>query len=187
MKKIFLIVLALILTCILILLLTIYSIKTDKTNTEIINIDTFYKSEVIGNYKDVRKLKKDYSIEDAKKDKCYIPSYKYDYNLKVYEEFIKEYNNKEKSFIRVALPTDEGDLILYDILYDGNKVYTVIDSTRDRYSSSINRNVDFQIFDSLIEYKDNSGSIWVILYNGEFKGEYQLALYSSIGFKINKK
>lgn len=141
---------------------------SDKQDKEIHTLDDFYNTELTQNH-DLRNLGKAYHSFDAEKDNCFVvgtmPS-----NDNLYQEFMKNYNNRKTAFIRVAQDTIEGDLILYDILYyeKTNQLYLVTDNTRDEFSA--NPKIELMQFENMAEYEYETHLYW-ILYNGEMNDE----------------
>lgn len=139
--------------------------NTAKENTDdvkkIENIDDFYNTKLT-NDKDIRKLAKNYSVSDAKKDNVKFSDSDFDAATK----FVNDFKNNKSSYIRVGETTTEGDLLLYDILYNAEtkQLIVIIDNTRDEFQS------EPEIF--LRKYKnteiieENSKKEWVI-YSGE--------------------
>ena len=134
------------------------------------SIDDFYNTELTKN-NDIRNLGKQYNSFDAQKDKCFVIGAMV-HNDYLYNEFMENYKNKKTSFIRVAQKTVEGDLILTDILYyeKTDKLYIVIDSTRDKFMAEEDRKVNLKEFEKMTEYKYQNNLYW-ILYNGEINDE----------------
>ena len=136
-----------------------------------------YKSwyEVYGANKgisNIDELSEDYSIDDAIKDGCFVIGAAKVYNDNLYEEFMKKYEEKEEAYIRVVQSTDEGDAVIYDIFYipeskewmDAaypDRVYVVIDSTRDKFAAEDDRMINMEEFDGIAEYESNSNLYWV--------------------------
>lgn len=85
---------------------------------------------------------------------------------------MKDYKNKESSFIRVVQPTVEGDTIILDIMYDNrnDEIILVTDNTRDRFSGSEDRNIKLLKYEKTSEYEYNNNLFWV-LYNGNINDE----------------
>lgn len=65
---------------------------------EDISIENFYTSQITEKYDVITDLDKDYSIEDAKRDMCFIVSYAKVYNENLYDEFMQNYNDKKFAF-----------------------------------------------------------------------------------------
>ena len=130
---------------------------------EIKTIDNFYNTYLTKN-NDIRKLKENYNIDDAIKDNIFIDANGIIYNSNLYDNFMNNYLDKNDTYLRIARTTLEGDFILYDLLYLGNtdKLYLVIDNTRDEFSSD--KEIKLQEYEKLIEYNNET-----ILYNGDFQ------------------
>ena len=84
-----------------------------------------------------------YTLEQAIKDGCFTIIPHSVYNKENLDNFIE--NNKVNSknripySIRIATTTIEGQLILYDLSYDGNNYILKMDLTRDEYSAKEDR------------------------------------------------
>lgn len=92
------------------------------------------------NYTPIKELPKEYSLENAKNDNCYVTQNGgIILNQHLAEEFINNYNNSEDAFIRKVQFSDEGELIT-DIYYSSteNKFLVCIDSSRIRKDSTYN-------------------------------------------------
>lgn len=142
-------------------------------------LDEIYNNEIVKNYKDIRKLPIEYSIEDARKDNCFVISKMVENNYS-YKEFMNKFNKKESAFIRVVQTTIEGDLFLVDLLYDSksNLISLVKDDTRDKFSSEEDRIIWTNNYEKTGIWEYMGTNYWVV-YNGELpKGnseeEYQL-------------
>lgn len=135
-----------------------------KDSSEIKTIDDFYNKTLTQN-KDIRNLSSEYSYFDAQKDNCFVIGAMV-HNDYLYGEFMENYKNNKSAFIRVAQNTAEGDLILYDILYNKktNKLYLVTDNTRDKFSAEEDRKIALKEFNNISEYKYKNNLYWV-LYN----------------------
>ena len=141
-----------------------------KDDIDINNLDDFYSTKLtIDN--DIRNLSKEYNLFDAEKDGWLVVGAMV-HNDSLYDKFMNDYKNKTTSFIRVAQSTDEGDTILYDILYYAktNKVYLVTDNTRDEYSTQKDRSIELNEFENISEYEYKDHLYWV-LYNGTINDE----------------
>lgn len=135
-----------------------------KDSSEIKTIDDFYNKTLTQN-KDIRNLSSEYSYFDAQKDNCFVIGAMV-HNDYLYGEFMENYKNNKSAFIRVAQNTAEGELILYDILYNEktNKLYLVTDNTRDKFSAEEDRKIALKEFNNISEYKYKNNLYWV-LYN----------------------
>lgn len=135
-----------------------------KDSSEIKTIDDFYNKTLTQN-KDIRNLSSEYSYFDAQKDNCFVIGAMV-HNDYLYGKFMENYKNNKSAFIRVAQNTAEGELILYDILYNEktNKLYLVTDNTRDKFSAEEDRKIALKEFNNISEYKYKNNLYWV-LYN----------------------
>lgn len=150
--------------------------EKDKVNNKkkIKTIDDFYNTTLTKDY-DIRNLTKDYSTFDAKKDNIFLiyqNNFK-NYNTKVFNDFYKKYKAGKNAFLRVGVHTVEGDLILYDILYNKELggLYLVSDYTRDKFSSPDDRKITLNKYNKLavedIKADDKVQEKVLCLYNGD--------------------
>ena len=137
---------------------------------EIKNLDDFYNTELTKE-KDIRNLDSEYNSFDAQKDNCFVIGAMV-HNDYLYNEFMENYKNRKSSFVRVAQNTIEGDLILYDILYDekNDKLYLVTDNTRDEFAEENDRKIELKQFEKISKYTYQNHLYW-ILYNGEINDD----------------
>lgn len=107
-------------------------------------------NNVTGNQIDTKnasleELPYNYTIEQAIKDGCFTVTFYSVYNKEYLDNFIEntkhDAQNRVASSIRIAATTVEGDLILYDLSYDGEKYTLKSDYTRDRYMAEEERKV----------------------------------------------
>ncbi|MCI8548404.1 MAG: hypothetical protein HFJ38_05895 [Bacilli bacterium] len=102
----------------------------EKTNIEVykaINEDIQYE-----NYIPIKELPRNYTIEDAKKDACYIIGNNGEiFNKQLAEQFVDNYSNNKNSFIRVIKCSGEEKTII-DVYYSTieNKFLTCVDNSR---------------------------------------------------------
>lgn len=84
-----------------------------------------------------------YTLEQAIKDGCLTIIPHSVYNKENLDNFIentrKDAKNRIPDSIRIAATTIEGQLILYDLSYDGNNYILKMDLTRDEYSAKEDR------------------------------------------------
>lgn len=141
------------------------SSSTDEAATSIQSLDDFYSTEWTKG-RDIRTLGEAYDSFDAQKDQCFVIGAMV-HNDGLYGEFMEGCAEKRASFVRVAQNTSEGDLFLYDILYDDrtDKLYLVTDHTRDRLLAEEDRQITLQQFEYIAEYSYQDHVYWV-LYNG---------------------
>ena len=139
-------------------------------DTTIKTIDAFYNTILTQN-KDIRNLPIEYTSFDAQKDNSFVIGAMV-HNDYLYNEFMENYKNKKSSFIRVAQNTVEGDLIIYDILYDekSDTLYLVTDNTRDEFAAEADRKIELKEFKNIAEYEYKNHLYWV-LYNENITDE----------------
>lgn len=131
------------------------------------DINDFYNHSITSNYKDIRSLPENYSMEQAQNDNCFIIGAMV-HNDNLYTEFMNNYNKKENAFIRVVQSTVEGDTIVIDVLYEAinNKIHLVRDYTRDEFSSLEDRTIKYNTYEKTGVWKYQNSEYWVV-YNGE--------------------
>ena len=134
---------------------------------EISSLDEVYDKEYV-NYTDIRNLDSDYSLEDAINDNCFIIANEV-YNDSLFSDFNDSYAKKEDCFIRVIQYTIDGDMLIYDVLYDSDsdRVYVVVDVTRDRFE---NEDIKLLSYEKMNTYEYLYHTYWV-LYSGELNGD----------------
>ena len=107
-------------------------------------------NNVTGNQIDTKnasleELPQNYTIEQAIKDGCFTVTYYSVCNKENLDDFIEKTSvnntNREADSIRIAASTVEGDLILYDLIFDGEKYILKSDYTRDKYMAEDDRKV----------------------------------------------
>lgn len=162
-------------------------IDSEYSENEILNISNlndFYNTELTKSA-DIRNLGKEYSSFDAQKDNCFVIGAMV-HNDYLYTEFVDNYKNKKKSFIRVAQNTTEGDLIIYDILYyeKSDTVYVVTDNTRDEFAAIDNKKIELKGYNNIGTYQNTTGLYWVA-YNEEINEENFNSENTFIITKIN--
>lgn len=144
----------------------------------IADINDFYNHSLTDDYEDIRSLPKDYSKEQAQKDKCFIIGAMV-HNDYLYREFMDKYNKKENAFIRVVQSTVEGDSYIIDILYEAinDKIHIVTDNTRDKFSTKEDRIIKYRTYEKTGIWNYQNSQYWVV-YNGELpdgtKAEYSI-------------
>ncbi len=86
-----------------------------------------------------------YTLEQAIKDGCFTIIPHSVYNKENLDNFIEntkvDSKNRIPDSIRIATTTIEGQLILYDLSYDGNNYILKMDLTRDEYSAKEDRTI----------------------------------------------
>ncbi len=157
----------------------IYEISSDEYNS-ILNftketnaLDEFYDTKLTTGYVNIKQIKEDYTIDEAINDKCFVVNHAKVYNENLYEEFMNKYNNKESAYIRLAQPTTEGDLVIYDIKYDkdNDKIILVTDSTRDKFAADNDRIISLHEYEKIGTYRYNNGNLFWVVYNGDINDE----------------
>ncbi len=118
---------------------------------------------VTNQYKDVRNLDASYNIENAQLDNCFIVG-DIILNDYLYSQFIYDYGLGNSTFIRVADIKSYESVTLYDILYnsDINKVFVVIDNTRNISIPESDRTISLKEFSHAGEYEYNGVLYWVL-------------------------
>jgi len=140
-------------------------IKYGKEENNEEDLDNIYNNKITQNYTDIRNLSKNYTIEDAKKDNCFVIGTTI-YNNNLYTEFMKKYNDRQNAFTRIVKTTIEGDLIINDVLYQDDKLILVKDNTRDEFSSKEDQNIKISEYKNIGTYEYNENLYW-ILYNAD--------------------
>lgn len=140
-----------------------YSLARD--DVYITSLDDFYNTSITQG-KDIRKLSRNYSVFDAQKNKAFIVG-KRTSNGYYYSEFMLSYESKKMAYIRIAYSTDDDGLIIKDVLYSSakDKVYIVVDSTRDKTQEK--RNIELLSFEKIAEV-NFGGKNYLVAYNGNF-------------------
>ena len=108
-------------------------------------------NNVTGNQIDTKnasleELPQNYTIEQAIKDGCFTIMSHAVYNKEYLDDFIEktkhDAKNRVASSIRIATTTIEGQLILYDLSFDGENYILKRDLTRDEYSANEDRMIE---------------------------------------------
>lgn len=142
------------------------------------DINDFYNHSLTNDYEDIRSLPKNYSKEQAQKDKCFIIGAMV-HNDNPYSEFMDKYHKKENAFIRVVQSTVEGDTYIIDVLYEAikDKIHIVKDNTRDKFSSQEDRTITYKTYEKTGTWNYQNSKYWVV-YNKELpddpKAEYSI-------------
>lgn len=94
----------------------------------------------------LEELPQSYTIEQAIKDGCFTIMPHAVYNKEYLDDFIEktkhDAKNRVASSIRIATTTIEGQLILYDLSFDGENYILKRDLTRDEYSANEDRIIE---------------------------------------------
>ena len=127
--------------------------------------------QVTANYTALDELPKDYTVDDAILSNCYVYINGREYNKEVYDNFISSVENKESAIARIARNTDEGDIVIIDLKYDGTKFVVTEDNTRDKYSDTEHRIIKSEEYNSMGQKKVENNNYW-ILYNSNAEDGY---------------
>lgn len=132
-----------------------------ETNIESNNLNKVQESN---NKMNIEDLPQDYSYIKAIQDKCVILVHRNKiYNKNELDKFLKKVDKNEPYSIRCIRYTIEGDMIITDVKFEGNDVYTVCcDWTRDKFSSEQDRTYKYGKFSKLvIQEKDEAIEIYL--------------------------
>ncbi len=131
------------------------------------DINDIYNLSIVNDYQDIRTLVGNYSKEQAQKDNCLVIDTNI-YDNSLYSEFMDKYSNKKNAFIRVVQTTDEGDIIITDVLYEAlnDKIHIVKDNTRDKFSTQENKTITYKTYEKTGIWNYQNSQYWVA-YNGE--------------------
>ena len=127
--------------------------------------------QVNANYTSLEELPKDYTLDDAILSNCYVYISGREYNKEVYDNFVASVENKESAIARIARSSDEGDVIIIDLKYDGSKFVVTEDNTRDKYSDEEHRIIKSEEYNSMGQKKIENNNFW-ILYNSNEENDY---------------
>ena len=139
--------------------LSLRGFKDDKKVANYNGVETSYNTvknnEVGNNVKEnqidtknasLEELPQSYTIEQAIKDGCFTIMPHAVYNKEYLDDFIEktkhDAKNRVASSIRIATTTIEGQLILYDLSFDGENYILKRDLTRDEYSANEDRIIE---------------------------------------------
>lgn len=134
----------------------------DSTNETISSLDEFYLPNITNKYRDIRNLPTEYGKEEASLDNCFIVGTNI-YNRYIYSQFMSDYGQWKFAFIRAVEITEESNVTIYDVLYnnDLNKIFLVIDKTRDNSIPENDRTISLKEFAQTGEYEHNGILYWV--------------------------
>lgn len=96
-------------------------------------------------------LTKDYSIEQAIADGCYVESVDGIFGKDKIETFLEQCQKEVPAFLRAVESTKEGDPIILDLIYDGQEYQLTLDSTRDQFGEG---KVESFLFNGLEQRED---------------------------------
>ena len=137
------------------------SIKIDKTLYRE-NIDVFKtikNTNFMTNYSDIRKISKDYSIDNAISDNCFVISIEEPaLNVELFEKFLKDVEEKKDTEIRIYSQIENDKFAIYDLKYSttNNMYYVCINNKYYRSFGTCNY-YEFDIMEE--KFYDESSSI----------------------------
>lgn len=163
------------------------SIKINRTLLKE-NIDvykTIKNTKFMNTYSDIKTLTKDYSIENAIKDNCFVISTNPAQNINLFENFLEKIKNNQDAEIRIVNKDSIKDsIIIYDLKYSSveNKYYACIDNSRivyTNYDSSIALSdsynyYEYDVFEKIDDSK-NSEMLNIYILKNTFFEENTLA------------
>ena len=127
----------------------------------IVCIDIYYAEEPVT---EIEQLPENYNWLQAIDDNCVVmPNNKNIYNKDELDVFIEKVKNNEPDFIRTINFTTEGDMLITDVKFEGNDVFSVcLDWTRDEYSTPQDRIYKYVKFSKMrIEESENITGIYL--------------------------
>ena len=138
-----------------------------QTNTIANNID--YSNEKLK----IEDLPEDYNYIQAIQDKCIISSQGFKvFNKDELDIFLNKVNNNEPYSIRTINYTVEGDMMITDVNFEGNNVFsTCCDWTRDEFSSKEDRTYRYGKFSKLVTEQANE--MTYILLQNKIEGDLE--------------
>lgn len=135
-------------------------------NTLVVDVN-----QVTANYTPLEELPKDYTLDDAILNNCYVYISGREYNKEVYDSFVSNVENKREAVARIAKSTTEGDVIIIDLNYDGSKYIVTEDNTRDKYSDEKHRIIKSEEYNSIGQKKIENNNFWIV-YNTNEEDNY---------------
>ena len=148
------------------------------TQIKVINIqtETDYKTKI-------ENLPADYSLIQAIRDNCVISTNNYKiYNKDELDRFLENVNNNVPDFVRCISFSEEGDMLITDVNFEGNKSFRYcLDSTRDKWAGKEDRTYRYGKFTDLkIDESDEKTSIYLQEnVEGDLKGPYVIGYYKN--------
>lgn len=149
---------------------------TPKTNIE------SWKQEKEKQYIGLSQLPKDYPSDLAKENGDYVDIHGEIFNEEAMTEFLKDVDNSKTAYIRTVAYTIEGDPIITDFSYNGEKFMAQIDNTRDKYGKS---QIVEKEFNNLITYESDNRLYYVITDLTEITEENQNDGFDGITLKYD--
>jgi len=92
-------------------------------------------------------------------------------NVQRLDEFIENIKAQVNDRVRITQYTTEGDAIIYDLIWDGQQIRMIIDSTRDKFGGSEAQKIDEKVVqkivieereESVVYYAVNGDDRWMI-------------------------
>lgn len=110
----------------------------------------------------------DYSMKQAISDGVYVsapgPNGQETYNQYTVDMFYKNAFAGQAAFMRTMEMTDEGDPVITDFQYDGEKFTVTIDSSRDKFGDYGNKNFTVETYNYLVPHDRAQGTRVTIYY-----------------------
>ena len=149
--------------------------KTLKPSAEnLINETIKYNvKEIDADYVELSEISKNYSLDDAILDKCYVYMEGREYNKEVFNSFISNVDEGQKSKARVVKGNDASGVVIVDLKYDGSNIEVTEDSTRDTSIKEEDRKITTNKYKKEIIKKIDDKSYW-ILYNNNPDEDYYI-------------
>ncbi|MGB8451329.1 MAG: DUF4362 domain-containing protein [Anaerocolumna sp.] len=88
------------------------------------------------NWPATKLIPEDYSSEEAVKDNCYVITNDKIESEDLMDSFMENTKNGMAGYLRRVIYTIEGDPIINDIIYNGNKYFVFEDMTRDAFAGN---------------------------------------------------
>jgi len=109
---------------------------------------------------DIEDLPENYNILQAINDRCVVRTNNAQvFNKDELDKFLENVNNNTPDFIRCIAFTTEGDMIITDVEFEGNNIFSVCkDLTRDKYSSKDDRTYKYGKFSKLVVDETDDGT-----------------------------
>ena len=149
--------------------------KTLKPSAEnLINETIKYNiKEIDADYVELSEISKKYSLDDAILDKCYVYMEGREYNKEVFNSFISNVDEGQKSKARVVKGNDASGVVIVDLKYDGSSIEVTEDATRDTSIKEDERKITKEKYNKEIIKKIDDKSYW-ILYNNNPDEDYYI-------------
>lgn len=149
--------------------------KTLKPSAENLINETIKYSikEIDADYVELSEISKKYSLDDAILDKCYVYMEGREYNKEVFNSFISNVDEGQKSKARVVKGNDASGVVIVDLKYDGSNIEVTEDSTRDTSIKEEDRKITTNKYKKEIIKKIDDKSYW-ILYNNNPDEDYYI-------------